>query len=36
VRQLRARLHSLNESMDDLESHIRSAGEESFLLSPSM
>lgn len=36
VRQLRARLHSLNVAMDDLDSHMRSAGEEVFLLSPSM
>ena len=36
VRQLRARLQTLNTSMDDIESHMRSAGEEVFLLSPSM
>ena len=36
VRQLRARLQSLNTSLDDIESHMRSAGEEVFLLSPSM
>jgi hypothetical protein len=36
VRALRARLHSLNASLDDLEPHMRSAGEEAFLLSPSM
>jgi hypothetical protein len=36
VRQLRARLQSLDTSMDDLESRMRGAGEEAFLLSPSM
>lgn len=37
VRQLRARLQSLNLSLDDLQPHtLRGAGEEAFLLSPSM
>lgn len=36
VRALRARLNSLNASLDDIEPHMRGAGEEAFLLSPSM
>ena len=36
VRHLRARLQSLNTAMDDLEPHLRGAGEEAFLLSRSM
>jgi len=36
VRQLRARLQSIDASNDDLEPHLAGAGEEAFLLSRSM